>query len=67
MSDYIQLMLQRKINALKRIKDEAENAALNHNFDIDMGNQVKVFVRYRKPQALGGLIVPTIFQTAIYV
>jgi len=41
MSDYIQLMLQRKINALKRIKDEAENAALNHNFDIDMGNQVK--------------------------
>ena len=40
MSDYIQLMLQRKINALRRIKDEAEKAALDHEFDIEMGKLV---------------------------
>merc|ERR1719282_476039 len=34
-------MLQRKINALKRIKDEAEKAALDHEFDIEMGKKLK--------------------------
>ena len=39
-------MFQSKVNALQRIKEEAENAALDHNFDTEMGKRAEVLIRF---------------------
>ena len=37
----VQMMMQRKINAVKRIMEQAENIALEHKYDKDRGERLK--------------------------